>query len=76
MINESEEVKVPGVGGRADRSVPRRAIAEIIQPRMEEIFELVVQEVRLNGFEDRVASGIVVTGGASLLEGIVELSEK
>ncbi|MEK6645621.1 MAG: cell division protein FtsA [Candidatus Firestonebacteria bacterium] len=76
LINESEEVKVPGVGGRADRSVPRRAIAEIIQPRMEEIFELVVQEVRLNGFEDRVASGIVVTGGASLLEGIVELSEK
>ena len=55
--------------------MPRRAIAEIIQPRMEEIFELVVQEVRL-GFEDRVASGIVVTGGASLLEGIVELSEK
>jgi len=76
LINESEEISVPGVGGRSDRTVPRRAIAEIIQPRMEEIFELVVQEIRANGFEDKVASGIVLTGGASLLEGIVELSEK
>ena len=71
-----EEIKVAGVGGRADRAIPRRALAEVIQPRMEEIFELVGQEIRNNGFENKIAGGIVVTGGTAMMSGVSELAEK
>ncbi len=75
LVN-GEEIRVPGVGGRSERTVPRRALAEIIQPRMEEIFELVSQELRHNGFDERIPAGVVVTGGSSLLPGTAELAEK
>lgn len=73
---DSDEIRVPGVGGRAERTVPRRALAEIIQPRMEEIFELVAQELRHNGFDERLPAGVVITGGSSLLPGTAELADK
>ena len=64
------------VGGRNPRIVSRQILAEIIEPRMEEIFGLVRQEIVRQGLEDVVAAGIVLTGGSSLLEGCCELAEQ
>lgn len=73
-----EEIKVAGVGGRAERSIPRRTLAEVIQPRIEEIFELVCQEIKNSGFDNRnkIAAGVVVTGGTAIMAGVSELAEK
>ncbi len=76
MVKEEEEIAVPGVGGRPDRRMPRRVLSEIIEARMEEIFELVGAELKKHGFEDRIPAGAVITGGASLMEGTAELAEK
>jgi cell division protein FtsA len=76
LCQEGEEVLVPGVGGRPPRKLPRRALAEIIQPRMEEIFELIDSEIKKNGFEEKAAAGVVLTGGASLLVGAAQLGEE
>ncbi len=76
MVREDEEIPVPGVGGRSERRVPRRVLSEIIEARMEEIFELVGTELRKHGFEDRVPAGVVLTGGTALMEGTAELAEK
>jgi len=75
LVQEGEEILVPGVGGRAPRKLPRRALAEIIQPRMEEIFELIDLEIKKNGFEEKAAAGVVLTGGSSLLVGTAQLGE-
>ena len=76
MVKEEEEITVPGVGGRPDRRMPRRVLSEIIEARMEEIFELVGSELKKHGFEDRIPAGAVITGGAALMEGTAELAEK
>jgi cell division protein FtsA len=76
MVKEEEEITVPGVGGRPDRRMPRRVLSEIIEARMEEIFELVSAELKKHGFEDRIPAGAVITGGSSLMEGTAELAEK
>jgi cell division protein FtsA len=76
MVKEEEEITVPGVGGRPDRRMPRRVLSEIIEARMEEIFELVAAELKKHGFEDRVPAGAVITGGSALMEGTAELAEK
>ncbi len=76
MVKEEEEITVPGVGGRPDRRMPRRVLSEIIEARMEEIFELVGAELKKFGFEDRIPAGAVITGGAALMEGTAELAEK
>ncbi|MCK5217887.1 cell division protein FtsA, partial [bacterium] len=76
MVEENEEITVPGVGGRQPRTRPRRELVEIIQPRMEEILELVDLEIKKNGYEERAAAGVVLTGGSSLLVGIEELAEE
>lgn len=76
LTAEGEEIFVPGVGGREPRRVPRRQLAEIIQPRMEEIFELVEAEIKKNGMEEKAAAGVVLTGGASLLAGADQLAEE
>ncbi len=76
MVKEEEEITVPGVGGRTDRRMPRRVLSEIIEARMEEIFELVGAELKKHGFEDRIPAGAVITGGAALMEGTAELAEK
>jgi cell division protein FtsA len=67
---------VPGVGGRPPKTMPRRSLVEIIQPRMEELLELIDLEIKKNGFEERAAAGVVLTGGSSLLEGTQELAEE
>ncbi len=76
QVDEGQEIMVPGVGGRPQRSLLRRELAEIIQPRMEEIFELVDMEIKKNGFEEKAAAGVVLTGGASLLAGTEALAEE
>ncbi|SAY51672.1 cell division protein FtsA [Neisseria weaveri] len=71
-----EMVEVPSVGDRQPRQISRRVLASVIGPRVEEILELTLNELRRSGFpEDVLTSGVVLTGGASLLTGIVELAE-
>lgn len=74
-IVPDETIEVPGVGGRKPRIVPRRLLAEIIQPRTEELCHLIKREIDRTGFTDLLGSGVVLTGGTSLLEGMPELSE-
>jgi len=75
-IATSEYLEVPGVAGRPARRVPRIALAEIITPRVEEILSLARREVQKSGFGDRLAGGIVLTGGGAKLTGITETTER
>jgi len=76
LIKEEEEIDVPSVGGREPRKLARQTLTEIIQPRVEELFNLVQEELRRSGLEEVVASGIVLTGGSSQMEGLIELAEE
>jgi cell division protein FtsA len=76
LVDKDETVDVPSVGGRRPRSVSRRVLAEIIEPRVEEMLSLVHREVLRSGFSDMLASGVVLTGGSSLLEGIADIGEQ
>ena len=76
MVARTETIEVPSVGGRSPRILSRHILAEIIEPRVEEIFALVAREVARSGYEDILASGVVVTGGSTVLEGVPELAEQ
>ncbi|MEK6656066.1 MAG: cell division protein FtsA [Nitrospirota bacterium] len=76
MVKEDETIEVPSVGGRPPRVVSRQVLSEIIEPRAEEIFSLVQRELKKTGYEDLVASGAVITGGASIMEGMTEVAER
>lgn len=76
MVGLEETIEVASVGGRSDRILSRQILSEIIEPRVEEIFTLVKQEIAKSGFEDLMASGVVLTGGSMLLEGMPELVEQ
>ncbi len=76
LVKDDEMIEIPSVGERRPRTLPRQVLSEIIEPRMEEIFSLINQEIRLTGYENMIASGIVLTGGASMLNGSAELAEK
>lgn len=75
LANPDESVEVPGLGDRGPRQVKRQALGAVIEPRVEELFTLVQQVVRDSGYEDLLASGVVLTGGSSQLPGMVELAE-
>jgi cell division protein FtsA len=75
LVGDDDVVEIPRVGGRKPRLVPRQILAEIIQPRAEEIFNLVKEEIKNAGFEKCLNSGIVLTGGGSLLFGMEECAE-
>lgn len=76
MDGLDDMIEVPSVGDRNPRQISRRTLASVIGPRVEEILELTLNELRRSGFpEDVLTSGIVLTGGASLLPGMVELAE-
>ena len=75
LIAPEETIEVPGVGGRQPRIVARRLLAEIIEPRVEEMFNMIRAEIEKTGYFDLVGSGVVITGGCSLLEGMPELAE-
>ncbi|MGP1615445.1 MAG: cell division protein FtsA, partial [Pollutimonas bauzanensis] len=75
LANADEHIEVPGLGDRPNRQVKRQALGAVIEPRIEELFTFVQQIVRESGYEDLLASGVVLTGGTSLMPGIVELAE-
>ncbi len=75
MVKPDETIEVPGVGGRKPRVVSRRLLAEIVEPRVEEVFSLIQREVMKSGYQEVLSGGIVITGGATLLEGMPELAE-
>jgi cell division protein FtsA len=76
LANATEMVEVPGVGEREARQLSRQTLAEVIEPRVEELYTLVQAELRRSGFEDLLSSGIVITGGSSVMQGMVELGEE
>ncbi|MDZ7686888.1 MAG: cell division protein FtsA [Gammaproteobacteria bacterium] len=76
LAGENETIKVPSVGDRVDRDLSRQALAEVVEPRYDELFTLIQAELRRSGFEDLIAAGIVLTGGTSKMEGVVELAEE
>jgi cell division protein FtsA len=75
LANPEMQVEVPGLGDRGPRMLSRQALAGVIEPRVEEIFSLVLQVIRESGFEEVLSSGIVLTGGSAIMPGMVELGE-
>lgn len=75
IVDEAETIEVEGVGGRKPRALLRRDLCEVIEPRAEETLLLIWQEIRRSGLANQIGSGLVLTGGASLLEGLVEMGE-
>src|SRR6056297_1092195 len=76
LANPDETIEVPSVGDRPPRRLARQTLAEVVEPRYEELFTLVRDELRRSGYEDLVAAGVVLTGGTSRMEGVVELAEE
>jgi cell division protein FtsA len=76
VVARDQMVQVPGVGGREPRVIARKILGEIIEPRMEEIFSMAQRELMRSGVYDSLASGVVLVGGTSLLEGTQELAER
>lgn len=76
MTSNDDMIEVPGVGGHKTRKVSRQILSEIIEPRMEEIFDLINREVVKSGYDGLISSGIVLTGGTASMEGVVELAEQ
>lgn len=75
LADPGDQLEVPGLGDRAPRMLSRQALAGVIEPRVEEIFSLVHQVIRESGYEELLSSGIVLTGGAAVMPGMVELGE-
>ncbi len=75
MADPEEMIEVPGVGDRPPRSLSKQRLADVIEPRVSELFELVQAELRRSGYEELLSSGIVLTGGSSVMRGMVELGE-
>jgi cell division protein FtsA len=76
LANPDETIEVPSVGERPMRRLARQTLAEVVEPRYEELFTLIQAELRRSGFEDLCAAGIVLTGGSSKMEGVTELAEE
>ena len=76
LVPSTESISVSGVGGRADREIARHMLASMIEPRMEEIFQLANKEVKKNHFAELLGGGVVLTGGTSLMPGVTELAEQ
>jgi len=76
LADANEMIEVPGIGDRAPRSMSRQTLAEVIEPRVDELYQLVQKVLHDSGFEDLLSSGIVLTGGSSVMQGMVELGEE
>ncbi len=76
QLADDAPIEVPGVGERGARTLSRQTLADVIEPRVEELYELVQAELRRSGYEDLLSSGIVLTGGSSAMQGMVELGEE
>jgi len=76
LASADETIEVPSVGDRPARRLARQTLAEVVEPRYEELFTLIQAELRRSGFEDLCAAGVVITGGSAKMEGVVELAEE
>src|SRR4249920_2397488 len=76
LADPKDIIEVPGVGERPPRKLSRQTLAEVIEPRIEELYTLVQSELRRSGFEEMISSGVVITGGTALLAGMTELGEE
>ncbi|BDX05596.1 cell division protein FtsA [Planctobacterium marinum] len=76
MVSMEETIEVPSVGGRAARTMSRHTLSEVVEPRYQELFELIHEEIKSSGFEEQIAAGIVLTGGTAKMEGAVEFAEE
>ncbi|WP_413586442.1 cell division protein FtsA [Bdellovibrio sp. HCB274] len=75
MVNDNETIEVEGVGGRKSRVIPRKDLADVIEARAEETLNLIANDIRMSGVMPMLGSGIVLTGGASQLDGLIEMGE-
>lgn len=76
LADPQQMIEVPGIGERGPRELSRKTLAEVIEPRVEELYSLVQAELRRSGYEELLSSGIVITGGSSMMQGMVELGEE
>ena len=76
LANIEETIEVPSVGDRPPRRLARQMLAEIVEPRYEELYTLIRDELRRSGFEEAIAAGLVLTGGSAKMEGAIELAEE
>jgi cell division protein FtsA len=76
MVGDDEEVEVPGVGGHGPRKAARRVLSDIIEPRAEEIFAVLRKRIEDTGMLEQLSAGVVLTGGAVLLDGMTEFAEE
>ena len=76
LASADEIIRVPSVGDRPSRELSRQALAEVVEPRYDELFTLVQAELQRSGFENLLAAGIVLTGGTSKMEGVIDLAEE
>jgi cell division protein FtsA len=76
LAANSESIEVPSIGDRPPRRLSRQTLAEVVEPRYEELLTLLHNELRRSGFEDLVAGGVVLTGGSSKMDGLIELAEE
>ncbi|MBA3695338.1 MAG: cell division protein FtsA [Methylotenera sp.] len=76
LADPREVVEVPGVDGREPRQLSVQTLAEVLEPRVVELYELILNELRRSGMEEMIASGIVITGGSAMMRGMVELGEE
>lgn len=76
MVSMEDTIEVPSVGGRAARTMSRHTLSEVVEPRYQELFELIHEEIKSSGLEEQVAAGIVLTGGTAKMEGAVEFAEE
>ncbi len=76
LARDDETIEVPSVGDRPPRKLARQTLAEVVEPRIEELYGLILAELRRSGFEDVIGSGIVLTGGSAKMEGMIDLAEE
>ena len=74
LVDQDEEITIPGIGGRPEKSIGRTTLAQIIQPRMEEVLEIAAIEIKRSGYARHLAAGVVLTGGGALIPGTAELA--
>ncbi|ALO35982.1 cell division protein FtsA [Colwellia sp. MT41] len=76
LVSMEESIEVPSVGGRPARSMSRHTLSEVVEPRYQELFELIQEEIRESGLADQIAAGYVLTGGTAKMEGVLEFAEE
>ena len=76
LVEEDQEIQIPGIGGRPDKSIGQSTLAQIIQPRLEEILEFVAIEIKRSGYGRHLSAGVVLTGGGALIPGTAELASE